>query len=88
LTPNFAFFWINDHRKWSDRNHFGVKSDERLRHRPSSAVYSSPSEWDETVEPKSNSKPPNRDLPEKLHFARDEAEKISDYWIRKESNDF
>jgi hypothetical protein len=35
------------------------------------------------VEPKSNLKPPSRDLPEKLHFAGDEAEKISDYWIRK-----
>jgi hypothetical protein len=33
-----------------------------------------------------SSKPPSRDLPEKLHFARDEAEKISDYWIRKGKN--
>jgi hypothetical protein len=64
LTQNFAFVWTNDHRKSPDRNHFGTKSDQRLRYWPSSAVYSSPSEWEETFEPKSNSKPPSRNLPE------------------------
>jgi hypothetical protein len=88
LTPNIAFFRTNDPRKWSDRDHFGTKSDGHFRHWLSSAVPSSTSECDETFEPKSNSQPPSRDLPEKLHFARDEAKKISDYWIRKESNDF
>jgi hypothetical protein len=47
LTPFFAFFRTNHHRKWSDRNHFAVKSGERLRHWPSSAVHFPPSEWED-----------------------------------------
>jgi hypothetical protein len=54
----------------------------------SSAIHSLPSEWEETVEPRPNSKPPRRDRPEKLHFARDEAGKSQNIGSGKEAKIF